>query len=709
MYRIGIDVGGTFTDVAAVDSDGHVTIAKSASTPADPSEGLVDGLEALAQTLGLDLATLLARTERIVHGTTVATNALLERKGATVGLLTTAGHRDVIEMREGLKDDRYNLRMPPPIPLVPRARRLGVRERVRFDGRVSTPLDRRSLARALATLKATGVESVAICYLHSYANPAHERATGREVARTLPRAYRSLSVDVLPQIKEYERVWTTVVNAYVGPALARYLAHLGAKLRARGYRGDVLVMQSHGGVAPIAESRRLAAGAVLSGPAGGVAAGRYCVKLLNTKDLITFDMGGTSTDIALLQDGEPTLSGEKTVGIAKVALPSLDIHTLGAGGGSIARVDGGGILHVGPESAGAQPGPACYGRGGVGPTVTDADLILGFLDPANFFGGRIALDSAAAARAVDTIATALGVDRLTAAEGIYRVVNTNMAEGIKLVSVRRGVDPRRFTLVAFGGAAGLHITQVARQLEIRRVVVPTVASVLSAWGMLATDLRYELVRSHVSELSRLKPAALRQLFGTLEREGRTRLGRFDGPVRVRRGLDMRYGEQIFEIAVDLDGVELGEADLLDQIATRFHKRHDELYAYSAPGQEVVVVNARVAVVGELEFTLEPNRAPDGRGVAPPGFVGSELRPLPTADVGATPPPSGARFGSSANSRRRIYLSEWVDVPVYMLDALTPGEIIRGPALFESATTTVLVREGEAVSVTSHGWLDIALG
>jgi len=678
--RIGIDVGGTFTDLAAVDESGRVTIAKSASTPADPSEGLIDGLGVLAETLGLDLATLLARTSLIVHGTTVATNALLERKGARVGLLTTEGHRDVIEMREGLKDDRYNLRMPPPVPLVPRARRLGVKERVRFDGAVTTKLDTASLKRALATLAREGVDAVAVCYLHSYRNPAHERATGAAVAKALPRAYRSLSVDVLPQIKEYERVWTTVVNAYVGPALARYLANLGAKLKARGYAGDVLVMQSHGGVAPIAESRRLAAGAVLSGPAGGVAAGRYCVKLLEAKDLITFDMGGTSTDIALLQNGEPTLSGEKTVGLAKVALPSLDIHTLGAGGGSIARVDGGGILHVGPESAGAQPGPACYGRGGTAATVTDADLVLGFLDPANFLGGRIGLDVAAANRAVDTVAQDLGVDRVSAAEGVYRVVNTNMAEGIKLVSVRRGVDPRRFTLVSFGGAAGLHITEVARQLEIRRVVVPTVASVLSAWGMLATDLRYELVRSHVSELSRLKPAALRALFAELEREGRKRLGRFDGPVRVRHGLDMRYGEQIFEIGVDLSGVDLASADLLEQIGERFHRRHEELYAYSAPGQETVVVNLRVAVVGELP-------AGDGHDLARS---------------------SGASARGTV-ATRRVYLGDWTTVPVHHLDTLTPGAQIKGPALFESATTTVLVRESERVTVTPHGWLDIAIG
>jgi N-methylhydantoinase A len=681
MYRIGIDVGGTFTDIAAIDEAGRVMIEKAASTPPDPSDGLLDGLAMLATRLGLELPELLARTERIVHGTTVATNALLERKGARVGLLTTEGHRDVIEMREGLKDDRYNLRVPPPVPLVPRALRLGVKERVAFDGRVTTRLDPRSLERALATLVRAGADAVAVCYLHSYRNPAHERATGRAVARALPNAYRSLSVDVLPQIKEYERVWTTVVNAYVGPALARYLASLGAKLRARGYRGDVLVMQSHGGVAPIAESRRLAAGAVLSGPAGGVAAGRYCVRLLGTRDLITFDMGGTSTDIALLQGGEPTLSGEKTVGIAKVALPSLDIHTLGAGGGSIAHVDGGGILHVGPESAGAQPGPACYGRGGTAATVTDADLVLGFLDPANFLGGRIGLDSEAAGRAVDAVASRLGVDRVAAAEGIYRVVNTNMAEGIKLVSVRRGVDPRRFTLVSFGGAAGLHITQVARQLEIKRVVVPTVASVLSAWGMLATDLRYELVRSHVSELSRLSPTALRRLFGALETEGRRRLGSFDGPVRVRRGLDMRYGEQIFEIGVDLDGVDLDGPGLLEEVASRFHQRHEALYAYSAPGQEVVVVNARVAVIGEL----------------------------PVGDAAALAGPGPAATGTSGPvGRRRVYLGEWTEVPVYHLDALGAGDEVKGPALLESATTTVLVRDGEDVGVTPQGWLDIAI-
>jgi len=621
---------------------------------------------------------LLARTEAIVHGTTVATNALLEQKGARVGLLTTEGHRDVIEMREGLKDDRYNLRMPPPVPLVPRARRLGVRERMRFDGTVAIPLGRRSLAASLAKLARERIDSVAVCYLHAYRNPKHEVETGRAVARRLPHAYVSLSSAVLPQIKEYERVWTTVVNAYVGPVLARYLERLATGLRARGYRGDVLIMQSHGGVAPVRESARLAAGAVLSGPAGGVAAGRYAARLLGEGNLITFDMGGTSTDIALLERGEPQLTGDKRVGVARVALPALDIHTLGAGGGSVAWVDTGRILHVGPESAGADPGPACYGRGGTRATVTDANLVLGYLDARNFLGGRIALDRDAAQRAVAEVARRLGTSALTAAEGVSRVVNTNMAEGIKIVSVRRGVDPRRFALVAFGGAAGLHVTEVARLLEIRRVVVPSVAAVLSAWGMLATDLRYELVRSHVSEVSRMTAAGLRRLFARLEREGRRRLGRFDGSIRVHRSLDMRYGEQIFEIQVPLDGVEPASPALMGEVVERFHKRHEELYAYSAPGQEVVVVNARVAVVGELP-TL----------------------PAETA--------AASRRPTAAPARRRVWLGDWAEVPVYQMDALPAGHEVKGPAVFESATTTVLVRQGERVTVTPHGWLDIHIG
>ncbi|HEX9869874.1 MAG TPA: hydantoinase/oxoprolinase family protein, partial [Candidatus Tectomicrobia bacterium] len=675
MYRIGIDVGGTFTDLVAVDDSGRVALAKSASTPGDPSLGAMEGLGLLAAELHQDLASLLVATESIVHGTTVATNALLERKGAKVGLLTTEGHRDIIEMREGLKDDRYNLRMPPPIPLVPRALRMGVRERMRFDGSVDIPLSRASLAAGVRKLLEARVDAVAVCYLHAYRDPDHELVTRRYLETRLPAAYVSLSSEVLPQIKEYERVCTTVVNACVGPALAGYLHHLVAEgLQIPGYRGDVLIMQSHGGVAPLADAVQLAAGAILSGPAGGIAGSCYCAHLLGESNLISFDMGGTSTDISVLEADEPFLTGDKSVGGLKVALPSIDIHTLGAGGGSMAHVDLGGILHVGPESAGADPGPACYGKGGMAATVTDANVVLGYLDPGNFLGGRTPLDTNAAFAAVEKIASPLAITAVAAAEGIHRVVNTNMAEGIRLVSARRGVDPRRFALLAFGGAAGLHITAVARLLEITRVVVPRVAAVLSAWGMLATNLRYELVRTHVGEVQKVGSAELRRLFTDMEANGRARLATaFSGPVSVHRAADMRYGEQIFEITVSLDGVDIDAPDLIERTIERFHSRHEALYTYSAPDQEVVLVNVRLAVVGELPM-LPAESLVDVREVV------------------------------ALQDHRRVYLGTWLDVAVHQLDALQPGYEVEGPAVFESATTTVLIRHGDRALVTPHGWL-----
>lgn len=678
MLRIGIDVGGTFTDLVAVDETGISTLAKSASTPQDPSIGVMDGLARLAEALRLDLPGLFARTERIVHGTTVATNALLEHKGAKVGLLTTAGHRDVIEMREGLKDDRYNLRMAPPVQLVPRALRLGVRERMRADGRVETPLDHASLNIAIAELKAAQVEAVAVCYLHAWRDNAHERATAEAIAAAMPGAYISLSADVFPQIKEFDRVSTTVVNAYVGPKLSSYLHQLAQRLVDAGYTGPVLIIQSHGGVTPVADAARMAAGGVLSGPAGGVAGSRYAARLLDAPNLIPFDMGGTSTDISLVVDGEPTLVGGRSIGGHRVSLNSLDIVTLGAGGGSIAHVDSGGILHVGPESAGAMPGPACYGRGGMAPTVTDANLVLGYLDPAHFLGGRSKLDQPAAEAALDKLAADLRVDRVAAAEGVHRVVNTNMAEGIRLVSVRRGVDPRRFALLSFGGAAGLHVVDVARQLDLTRVIVPRVAAVLSAWGMLATDLRFEVSRTHIGDAGALDGAAIKRLFTEMEDEGRARLrGTFDGPVRTQRSVEMRYGEQIFEISVNLDGMDWNVADPLPEIVERFHQRHEELYTYALRDQDSVLVNARVAVIGVLpDLPREPER------------------------------PAGAP--APAARERRVYLDRWVNVPVYDFDTITPGQRIAGPAIIESAMTTVLLRAENTATVTAHGWLDIAV-
>jgi len=463
----------------------------------------------------------------------------------------------------------------------------------------------------------------------------------------------------------------------------RYLVRLRSLLQEMGYAGPVLIMQSHGGVASIDESVRLAAGSALSGPAGGVAASRYCARLLGETNLITLDMGGTSTDISLLVNGQPQMAVNRGVGANRLALPSLDIISLGAGGGSIAWVDKGGILQVGPASAGADPGPACYGRGGAVATVTDADVLLGLLSPANFLGGRTRLDVTAAERVVDAVAERLGVNRVAAASGIHQMVNSSMAEGIRLVSVRRGIDPRRFSLLAFGGAAGLHVTDVARRLSIGRVVIPRLAAVLSAWGMLATDLRCELVRTHIGDAGEAAAPVIRRLFSSMEDEGKRRLAEaFQGPVSIHRSMDMRYGEQIFEINVPLDGLDLTSPVVMQEVVERFHRRHEELYTYSMRDQNALVINARTAVIGVLpELPKEPE--------------------LPMRDPA---PPAG---------RRRVHLdewrpNEWREVPVFDLESMAPGQTTAGPAILEAAATTVLLREADSATITRLGWIDIRL-
>ena len=404
MFRIGVDVGGTYTDLVATDESGRTVFAKSPSTPADQSIGVMAGLEELARRLNVTRAEMLAATDRLVHGTTVATNALLERKGAKVALLTTEGHRDVIEMREGLKPDRYDLRSPPPEPLVPRERRFGVRERLKANGEVLIPLDAKSLDDAIAGIRQSGATSVAVCFLHSYLNPVHELAAVERLTQALPDISISRSSDVLPQIKEYERVSTTIVNAYVEPIVRRYLTNLEARLAEAGFKGSLFVVLSHGGMAPVEEASRLAAGTVLSGPAGGMSGGRRCADLVGIPDLVPFDMGGTSTDISLISGGQASLSADGMLAGQRIALRSLDIASIAAGGGSIASVDASRTLRVGPESAGSVPGPACYGNGGMAATVTDANVVLGYLDAAAFMGGKRPLDRAASEAAVDRIA-----------------------------------------------------------------------------------------------------------------------------------------------------------------------------------------------------------------------------------------------------------------------------------------------------------------
>ncbi|MBS7790345.1 hydantoinase/oxoprolinase family protein [Roseococcus sp. SDR] len=673
-YTIGVDVGGTFTDVVGVDEEGREFLAKAPSTPGDQSEGVLDGLANLAAAIGLTLAELLEATTRIVHGTTVATNALLERRGAKTAMLTTEGHRDVIAMREGLKPARYDLRLPQPPPLVPRALRLPVRERLRPDGRVEIPLDAASLASAIGKLRDAEVESVAICFLHSWAAPQHEHAAAEAVRAALPGVFVTCSADVLPQIKEFERFSTTAVNAYVGPVVSRYLTRLEARLRAAGYTQPVFVILSHGGMAPIGEAARLAVGTALSGPAGGVAAAVALARRGMGDQLVTLDMGGTSTDIALIQDGAATLGRGREVGGERIALDSLDIITLGAGGGSIAHLGARGTLEVGPQSAGARPGPACYGHGGTEPTVTDANLALGYLDATRFLGGARLLDAAASERAIAALAAKLNLPTEATALGIHRLVNARMADGVRVATVRRGVDPRGATLLAFGGAAGLHASAVARDLGMARIAVPLFAAGLSAWGMLQTELRHEIARSVVSATAMPEDAALAALFAGLESDARLQLAQwFRGEVQGHRAADLRYGEQVFEITVNLDGVPMTRAGLREA----FHARHRALFTYDLPEEEVVLVTARAAAAGLLP-------------------------PAPRRPAGATT--SAAPLGV----RRALLEGGWAELPVWDFAALAAGQSVAGPAIVESATTTILLLPGDVAEMDAGGWLSIRL-
>ena len=581
-------------------------------------------------------------------------------------------------MREGLKPDRYNLRMAPPEPLVARADRLGIVERLRADGSVLTPIDRASLAAATRHLRAAETESVAVCYLHAYRNPVHERETLDHLRHELPHLHVSLSSEVLPQIKEYDRVSTAVVDAYVGPVVEAYLAKLEDRLGEAGYRGPLFIILSHGGIAPIAEAKRLAAATVLSGPAGGVAGCKRIALDAGLANLIPFDMGGTSTDISLIAHGLAALTSNRGLAGQRIALRSLDIISIGAGGGSIARSLAG-ALEVGPQSAGAKPGPVSYGAGGAEPTVTDANLALGRLDPERPLPGRGKLDRAAAEVALDRLGDELGLSRERVAEGIVEIINVKMADAIRLATVAQGVDPRDFALLSFGGAAGQHACGVARELEMRRIIVPNFASVLSAWGMLSTPLRYEASRTHIGDVGELTAERLRSLYGELERAARAKLaGEPEAAISIQRSAEMRYGEQIFEVDVALDAVDWEAADLLDRVTAAFHQRHEELFTYAMPGQDVVLVNARVAATSNAGTKFE-------------------LARLPRKERAGSP------------TSRKIHVGEWREVPVHAMDGLSPGQEIEGPALIDADTTSVLLHDGDKARVDPFGWLDIEIG
>ena len=638
------------------------------------------GLTHAASAHDLSLEDFLAAADMIIHGSTVATNTLVERKGAKVGLLTTDGFRDLLEMREGLKEDRYNLRMTPVEPLVPRYMRAEVPERVRSDGSATVALDEDALNKALDGLKDDGVEALAVCFLFSYLNSAHEDRVGEVIRAKFPGMYTSLSSQVIPQIKEFDRLSTTVINSYVGPVLGRYLENLQERLTKFQQSGDFLIMQSNGGVAPIEDSRRLAVRSILSGPAGGVSGAAAYGRLTGSSNIIAFDMGGTSTDISLIENGEPHLSTEKFEAGWKISVPMIDIHTMGAGGGSIASVGPGGIMQVGPESAGAVPGPAAYDKGGDRPTVTDANLALGYLDSGNFLGGSTTLQKGLAEKAIsEHVAHPTGLSMIEAAEGITEVVSTSIAEGIRLMSVQRGVDPRRFNMMAFGGAAGLQASKVARQLQVEKVIIPAAAAVLSAHGMLSTDLKYDYSRSLPTPLLGMDLDAVKALVEGMESEGRQKLqdqGVLESCIEITVSADMRYLDQIYEVNVPVPDLTQDLELLLYQWAGNFHSRYQELYSYSQSEQEIRLVTLRVSLVGSLP----------------------KLDPPPVDRV--------TTDTVKAKGRRKVYLSGWTDATVYEITELPPGSLVNGPAVLESDFTTVLVEAGDKATIDSYGGIEL---
>ena len=496
-YQIGIDVGGTFTDLLVCDEEGSTRICKSPTTPADPSRGVFTALELAAQDNRVELQDFLARVESIVHGTTITTNAVLTRSGANTGFITTRGFRDLLALRRGMKTgERYDLELAPPPVLIERALTLTVTERIDANGRVITPLAEQDVYAAAAVLRDAGVEAVAVSYLWSFLNPAHERRTREILQEALPGVYISLSSEVLPQIRVYERHSTTALNSYTGPPLARYLENLETRLAENGFGGALNIMQSNGGCMSPKVTSRFAVNTLLSGPAGGPGAGIHYGRTHDYRNIISVDMGGTSFDVALVQDERAVVTSENEVGGFHVAVPMLDIHTVGAGGGSIAAVDDGGMLRVGPASAGADPGPACYGHGGAEPTVTDADLVLGYLDENYFHGGAMKLDRDAAVNAIESsIANPLGLSVTDAAYGIYRVANSIMSNAVTVVTVQRGLDPREFAMIVAGGAGPIHAVPIARELGINTLLVPRESSVFCAAGMLLSDLKHTYIRT----------------------------------------------------------------------------------------------------------------------------------------------------------------------------------------------------------------------
>jgi N-methylhydantoinase A len=675
--RVGVDAGGTFTDVCLVTDDGGLAIYKVTSSPEDPSEAIGDGVASILKNEDLDPGDV----RYLGHGTTVATNALLQTRGAKTGVITTEGFRDLLELGRQRRPHLYDLQTDKPETLVRRSLRIEVPERTLSDGSIRTPLDEATTRQAVRRLRDAGVDAIAVCFLYSYLSPDHEDAVGQIIAEEFPDAYLSLSHDVLAEFREYERLSTTVVNSFVGPLMSRYIQRLLNRFRRDGIPVEPYITQSNGGIISLDVGAETPVRTVLSGPAAGVVGAISVSSGAGFPNLITFDMGGTSTDIALVNDGESSMKLEQEVAGHPIRTPMLDINTVGAGGGSIAWIDSGGHLKVGPQSAGAVPGPACYDQGGTDTTVTDANVHLGILSREALLGGRMPIDAAASDRAIGRLAAPLSLGPEQVAQGIIDLATVNMARAIRVISVERGYDPRDYALVAFGGAGPLHAGRLARELEIPTILVPAIPGILCAYGLLVADLRTDFSRTMVLPAGLESLPAVNAVYHELESAAAVWFDRenlSDDERRTRRIADMRYVGQNYELPVPVpDGELTGEA--LREITTAFHQAHDQTYGYAAEDEPVQLVTLRLEAFG---------------AVSPP-----ELDDIP----------SGGSLEDARTGTRRAYLPEtggWTDAPLYDRAKLTADLEIDGPAIVEQMDSTTLILPGQRATVDRHGNLII---
>jgi len=692
-YRLGVDIGGTFTDVILVDEEsGAVHIDKVLTTPRDPSIAFLDGVERVLRRAGAAPA----RVRYVVHATTVATNAIIEGKAARTAFVTTDGFRDMLEIARQVRPSLYDLRFEKPRPLVPRQYCYGVPERLDAHGQVLVPLDEAAVRRVADEIARERIEAIAVCFLHAYANAAHEQLAGRILREALPETVVSLSSEVAPEFREYFRASTTVINASIQPIVSRYLAHIEARLRAIGASAELLVMQSNGGVFSFTAAREKPVFMVESGPAAGVIAAAHLGATLGYPNAISFDMGGTTTKAGLILDGTPRATKEYEVGTAAhagvgsqrgsgypIRTPVIDLVEIGAGGGSIAWIDSGGGLRVGPTSAGADPGPACYGRGGIEPTITDANLVLGRLNPDYFLGGELRLDVERARGAIaERCAAPLGIDVVAAAHGIVEIANAAMVNALRLVSVQRGYDPREFALIAFGGAGPVHANRLIAETQIRTALIPTSPGTASAMGLLVSDLRHEYSVTMIERLDRAEIGVLEQVFQTLEAEGRRALAREGSrpdDVSVVRQMDLRYVGQGYELTVAVPAAPL-DSEARAGLIARFHDEHGRAYGYSAPAEPVELVNVRVTVIGAIAKPALRRGTVRGRGLA------------------------------GAPVSRPVYFQEcggYVDCPVYDRYHLAAEMVVRGPAIIEEFDSSTAVHPGYHACADAFGTLHLS--